>query len=59
MRGGKRKKLTKWWATMYVFAERQSFCDGKHQRAKWNPVKQGSALQFFHSRESSLPTFTL
>ena len=55
MHGGKRKKLTKWWSTKDVFAELQSLCDGKHQHAQWNPVQQGSALQFPTAEEAAYP----
>ena len=55
MHGGKRKKLTKWWATQGVFSSLQSLCDDKHQHAKWNPIQQGSALQFPTAEEAAYP----
>ena len=55
MHGGKRKKLTKWWATQDVFSSLQSLCDDQHQHAKWNPIQQGSALQFPTAEEAAYP----
>jgi hypothetical protein len=55
MHGGKRKKLTKWWSTKDVFTELQSLCDGKHHHAQWNPVQQGTALQFPTAEEAAYP----
>ena len=55
MHGGKRKKLTKWWATQDVFSSLQSLCDDQHQHAKWNPVQQGSSLQFPTAEEAAYP----
>ena len=55
MHGGKRKKLTKWWATQDVFSSLQSLCDDQHQHAKWNPVQQGAALQFPTAEEAAYP----
>ena len=55
MHGGKRKKLTKWWATQDVFSSLQGLCDDKHQHAKWNPIQQGSALQFPTAEEAAYP----
>ena len=55
MHGGKRKKLTKWWSNKDVFSELQSLCDGKHPHAQWNPVQQGTALQFPTAEEAAYP----
>ena len=55
MHSGRRKKLTKWWSTHDVFSELQSLCDEKHQHAQWNPIQQGSALQFPTAEEAAYP----
>jgi hypothetical protein len=55
MHGGRRKKLTKWWSTHDVFSELQSLCDEKHQHAQWNPIQQGSALQYPTAEEAAYP----
>ena len=55
MHGGKRNKLTKWWATKPVFADLEASCDQKHQHAKWNPVQQGDTLVFPTAEEAAYP----
>ena len=55
MHGGKRNKLTKWWATKPVFSDLAVLCDQKHQHAKWNPVQQGNSLTFPTAEEAAYP----
>ena len=55
MHGGKRNKLTKWWATKEVFGPLALQCDNSHQHAKWNPIKQGRSLQFPTAEEAAYP----
>ena len=55
MHGGKRNKLTKWWATKPVFADLAAPCDQKHQHAKWNPVQQGNSLVVPTAEEAAYP----
>ena len=37
------------------FSSLQSLCDDQHQHAKWNPVQQGSSLQFPTAEEAAYP----
>lgn len=55
MHGGKRKKLTKWWAISDVYAPLACSCDNRHQHAKWNPVQDESGLRFPTAEEAAYP----
>ena len=46
MHGGKRNKLTKWWASDDTLEALRSTCDNSHTHAKWNPVPVGRQLSF-------------
>ena len=55
MHGGKRNKLTKWWASDDTYEELRSMCDNSHTHAKWNPVPVGKHLSFPTSDEAAYP----
>ena len=55
MHGGRRKKLTKWWASSDVYKPLGLFCDESHVHAQWNPVQHGSHLSFPTSEEAAYP----
>ena len=55
MHGGKRNKLTKWWATKNCFSELAAECDKKHNHAQWNPVQMGNKLVFPTAEEAAYP----
>ena len=55
MHGGKRKKLTKWWATKDVFSPLSCVCDGSHQHAQWNPIEDATGLRFPTAEEAAYP----
>ena len=55
MHGGKRNKLTKWWASDDTFEALRSTCDNSHSHAKWNPVPVGRQLSFPTADEAAYP----
>ena len=55
MHGGKRKKLTQWWATKDVFSTLACACDGLHQHAQWNPTQDSNGLRFPTAEEAAYP----
>ena len=55
MHGGKRKKLTKWWANKNVYEPLACLCDGKHEHAQWNPTQDGQGLRFPTAEEAAYP----
>ena len=56
MHGGRRNKLTKWWATKNVFQDLALLCDNSHTHAQWNPIQQGNSLVFPTAEEAAYPT---
>ena len=55
MHGGKRNKLTKWWASDDTFEALRSTCDNSRTHAKWNPVPVGRQLSFPTADEAAYP----
>ena len=55
MHGGRRNKLTKWWATKNVYGSLQVMCDNSHEHAKWNPTPVGDNLKFPTADEAAYP----
>ena len=55
MHGGRRNKLTKWWATKDVYGSLHVLCDNSHEHAKWNPTPVGGNLKFPTADEAAYP----
>lgn len=55
MHGGKRDKLTKWWANKHVYHSLQAECNNQHKHASWAPTKVGVALRFPSADEAAYP----
>ena len=55
MHGGKRNKLTKWWATKDTYNSLHLLCDNSHVHAKWNPTPVGKNLKFPTADEAAYP----